>query len=142
MVGLEDGTARCWIEGGAILVANMVRRQRDLAGHVPNQFTASSGCILLNGSFCFGYLRGQAAFFASLPPPRNCSLTEGAGKQGMILLLAGNGNVAFGSYWHYQIGHGIIDMQRNHTFCAEHEDKICSHVTRLFEKPKISTHKC
>lgn len=52
--------------------------QRYLADHVANQFTASSGCILLNGSFCFGYLPGQAALFVSLPPLHFCSLTGGA----------------------------------------------------------------
>lgn len=51
------------MEGGAILVANMLRSPRDLADHVANQFTASSGCILLNGSFCFGCLRGARQTF-------------------------------------------------------------------------------
>lgn len=120
VVGLGDGTAICGMEGGAILVANMLRSPRDLADHVANQFTASSGCIHLNGSFCFGCLRGQASFFVSLPPLRNCSLTGGAGKQGMILLLAGYANVAQPNwpwpYWHAKKPHIFCRRRRQSMF--------------------------
>lgn len=40
------------------MVANMLRRPKDSLVDVTNQFTSSSGYIILNGSFCFGCLRG------------------------------------------------------------------------------------
>lgn len=100
-----------------IWVANMLRRPRDFSGQVANQFAESSGCILLKGSFCFGYLRRtRQALLLSL---NHCVIFfEGAGKQGMILFHAGYGNVALGSHCYAStLGAVSLTLQGNHALC-------------------------